>query len=95
MGIYLTDFFYRCHYPAQNPSRCKSILVMRIYNIGIISNTYSFIDDSYLATASWSTQLECFFGEDASVWVGTNNGLLRLNPATRALLDQVTGLPSR
>ncbi len=35
------------------------------------------------------------FAEDGSVWVGTNNGLLRLSPDTGALLDQVTGLPSR
>ena len=32
--------------------------------------------------------------QDASVWVGTSNGLLRLTPHTGALLDQVPGLPS-
>ena len=34
------------------------------------------------------------FAKDGSVWVGTTNGLLRLNPNTGAVLDQVTGLPS-
>jgi ligand-binding sensor domain-containing protein len=34
------------------------------------------------------------FANDGSIWVGTNNGLLRLNPNTGAVLDEVAGLPS-
>ncbi|MFO0174586.1 MAG: two-component regulator propeller domain-containing protein, partial [Aphanizomenon sp.] len=34
------------------------------------------------------------FAKDGSVWVGTSNGLFRLNPHTGAVLDQVAGLPS-
>ncbi|MEO0686929.1 MAG: two-component regulator propeller domain-containing protein, partial [Cyanobacteria bacterium J06649_11] len=34
------------------------------------------------------------FAKDKSVWVGTDNGLLRLNPYNGAVLDRVAGLPS-